>query len=213
MDKDLTIKAKSLGRWTLAFGIVSVLTYIMHDVIGAQHYPGYEWTKQAVSDLTAADAPSYVVASGYTTVHKIFSCLCCAFLCVIVMNERKVLRIGMYLYTLMNFISAIGYALCPLTQSGYDGSVQSFIHVYVLTVLVVTLSIASLTLIAIGSFKNKNRILGIIAIVALFCMFFGAVGSVNLPKSIFGVIERFSTYSAVLFTGVLGALGARVCER
>ena len=32
-------------------------------------------------DLTAADAPSYVVASGYTTGHKIFCCLCCAFMC------------------------------------------------------------------------------------------------------------------------------------
>ena len=83
---------------------------------------------------------------------------------------------------------------------------------YVLTVLVVTLSIASLTLIAIGSFKNKNRLLGIIAIVALSCMFFGAVGSVNGPKATFGVLERFSTYSAVLFTGVLGAFGVRLSE-
>jgi hypothetical protein len=103
----------------------------------------------------------------------------------------------------MQGISAIGYALFPLTGSGYDGSVQSFIHVYILTALVVSLSIVSLILIAIGSFKGNYRPLGIMAIVALVAMFFGVVGSQNAPKEYFGVFERFSTYSATIFTGVL----------
>ena len=34
---------KSLGKWTLFCGILSVLFYFLHDVIGAQYYPGYEW--------------------------------------------------------------------------------------------------------------------------------------------------------------------------
>ena len=205
MESEITLK--SLGRWTLVCGVLSVLFYFLHDVIGARYYPGYEWTKQAVSDLTATDAPSFAVASGFVTVHKIFSCVCSAFLCVMVKSEHKVFRVGVYLYTLMNAISAIGYALFPLSGSGYDGSVQSFIHVYVLTALVVFLSIVSLILITIGSFKGKNRLLGILSIAALLSMFFGAVGSFNMPKEIFGLIERFSTYSAVIFTGVLGGYG------
>lgn len=48
----------------------------------------------------------------------------------------------------MNFISAIGYALFPLSSAGYDGSVQSFIHAYILTALVI-LSIVSLVLMVI----------------------------------------------------------------
>ena len=131
------VMIKSLGKWTLVCGILSVLFYFLHDVIGAQYYPGYEWMKQAVSDLTAADAPSFVVASGFTTVYKIFSCVCSAFLCVMVRDEHKIFRIGVYLFSLMNGISAAGYALFPLTSGGYDGSKQSFIHVYVITVLVV----------------------------------------------------------------------------
>lgn len=201
------ISLQSLGKWTIVCGILSVVFYFLHDVMGAQNYPGYEWMKQAVSDLTAADAPSFVVASGFVTVHKVFNCVCMAFLCVMFKNERKAFRIGIYLFALMHGISAVGYALFPLSSSGYDGSVQSFIHVYVLTALVVSLSIVSLILIAIGSFKDKNRTLGIIAIVALLCMFFGAVGSQNLPKEVFGVVERFSTYSSVIFTAVLGIHG------
>jgi hypothetical protein len=107
----------------------------------------------------------------------------------------------------MNFISAIGYALIPLSSAGYDGSTQSVIHVYILTALVVILSIISLILIAIGAFKSKYKLLGILAIISLVLMFIGAVGSANVSKSIFGVVERFSTYSAVIFTGVLGILG------
>lgn len=207
MENEIMIKR--LGKWTLICGILSVIFYILHDVVGAMNYPGYNWMEQAVSDLTAVDAPSFAVASGYVTVYKIFNCICCAFLCVMVQNERKVFKIGIYLFALMNGISAVGYALFPLSGSGYDGSFQSFVHVYVLTALVVMLSIVSLILIAVGSFKDKNRLLGILAVVALICMFFGAVGSANMPKTIFGVIERFSTYSAVVFTGVLGVYGFR----
>ena len=49
---------KTIGRWALVFGLFSILFYFLHDIIGAQHYPGYEWMRQAVSDLTATDAPS-----------------------------------------------------------------------------------------------------------------------------------------------------------
>lgn len=196
-----------LGTWTLICGILSILFYVLHDAIGAMHYPGYNWMARAVSDLTAADAPSFIVASGYVTVYKIFNCVCSAFLCVMVGKERKVFKIGVYLFALMNGISAVGYALFPLSGSGYDGSPQSFIHVYVVTALVVVLSILSLILIAVGSFKDKKTWLGILAIAAFACMFFGVVGQAKLPKEIFGVVERFSTYSAVVFTGVLGLYG------
>ena len=112
----------------------------------------------------------------------------------------------------MGFISSIGYALFPLSSAGYDGSVQSFIHVYVLTILVVLLSIVSLILIVIGSFKSNKKLLGILAIIALALMFVGALASQIVPKEIFGIFERFSTYSVVIFNGVLGILGFEITE-
>lgn len=204
---------KNLINWLCLTGIISVIFYLLHDIVGAMNYPGYNWMSQAVSDLTATDAPSFVVASGFVTVYKILNCLCCALLCILIKNEKKKsLRLGVYLFSIMNFISAIGYALFPLSSAGYDGSVQSFIHVYILTALVVILSIVSLILIAVGSLKgkDKHKILGILAIISLVLMFIGAVGSANVSKEIFGVIERFSTYSAVIFTGILGIYGFKV---
>ena len=201
------MQKKKLINYLCLSGILSIIFYLLHDVVGALNYPGYNWMSQAVSDLTATDSPSFVIASGYVTVYKIFNCLCCVLLCILVKNEKKTFKLGVYLFSIMNFISAVGYALFPLSSSGYDGSIQSFIHVYILTALVVLLSIISLILIAIGSFKSKNKLLGILAIISLILMFIGAVVSANVPKEIFGVFERFSTYSAVIFTGILGIYG------
>lgn len=197
---------RRMGTWACACGVLSVLFYLLHDIVGAAAYPGYQWTRQAVSDLTALDAPSFPVARALSAIHGICTGICCAFLCVLCMNARKSLRFGICLFTAMHGISAVGYSLFPLSGSGYDGSVQSFIHVYIVTVLVVLLSIVSLVLIAAGSFRDHRNGLGIAAAAALACMFFGAVGSNILPKETFGIVERFSTYSAVVFTGVLGFL-------
>jgi hypothetical membrane protein len=204
---------KKLIKVLCLSGIVAAIFYLLHDIIGTANYPGYNWQSQAVSDLTATDAPSFVVARGLSTVHGIFSCICGVMLCVLAKKiKKKPLRLGIYLFTIMSFISAIGYSLFPLSGAGYDGSFQSFMHVYIITTLVVLLSIVSLILVAVGAVKEKNKALGILAIVALVMMFVGAVGGQNMPKEIFGIIERFSTYSAVVFMAILGIFGYKIAK-
>lgn len=198
-------------------GIVALVFYVLHDVIGAMHYPGYDWMSQAVSDLTAADAPSFVIAGGLSTVYGIFSCLCCAMVCVVIQSKaNRVFRTGVYLFTVMNFVSAIGYSLFPLSESGYAMSsatqnsplFQDIMHLYVVTGSVVALSIVSLVLIAIGGFiKKTNKPLAIVALVALGFMFTGVIGVNAVPAEYFGIPERFSVYSAATFTAVLGVYG------
>jgi len=202
MEKD-----KMIGLIALVSGVLCVLFYLLHDVIGAMNYPGYDFMRQAVSDLTAVDAPSFAVASGYSAVYGIFSCICCVMMCLLAMDQVKGVRIGIILFVAMSFVSAIGYSLFPLTSGGYDGSVQSMIHVYVLTILVVLLSIASLISLAYFGFKDGQKVLGVVSVVCLLCMMFGAAGSNALSPDVFGLVERFSTYSAVVFTGFLGAYG------
>lgn len=202
-------KRKSINIFCLS-GIISIVFYILHDIVGAMNYPGYNWLSQAVSDLTAKDAPSFVIAHGFVNVYSIFNCLCCALICILTEDEKnKLFKYGVYLFSIMNFISAIGYALFPLSSAGFDGSFGSIIHVYVITTIVVLLSIISLILIAIGSLKGiqKHKSLGYMAIVTLLFMFMGTILSGIVPKTYFGVVERFSTYSAVIFTGILGLYG------
>ena len=208
------MKKRKLINWLCLTGIISLIFYILHDVLGSINYSGYNWTRQAVSDLTATDSPVYSISHSLSLVYGVFSCLCSLLVCILVKKEeKKTLRLGVYLFTTMNFISAIGYSLFPLSSKGYDGSFQSFMHVYVITIAVVLLSIISLILISVGAFKSKKKLLGTLSIVALLLMFFGAAGSGILPKSVFGIVERFSTYSAVVFTAILGIYGFNKIEK
>ena len=52
---------KRMCKWAIVCGIMALVFYILHDLIGGLYYPDYEWMKQAVSDLTALDAPSYQI--------------------------------------------------------------------------------------------------------------------------------------------------------
>ena len=198
----------SLRFWLLLSGILNVVFYLLHDCIGAMNYPGYNWMAQAVSDLTAVDASSRIIASALSNIGGIFTCIVCTLICIHI-NElwsktsEKVLRLGVYLFVIMHWISAIGYGLFPLTGSGYDGSVQSFIHVFVITSIVVLLSILYSVLIAVGSFKSGDKVLAWCAVISLLLMFIGAAGSGIVPRKYFGVVERFSTYSAGCFTSAI----------
>ncbi|MCL2052474.1 MAG: DUF998 domain-containing protein [Lachnospiraceae bacterium] len=203
------MKNKKLTNWFCLSGIIGLVFYVLHDVVGAMHYPDYNWMSQAVSDLTATTAPSFVIASGLSSIYGIFSCLCCAMVCVVVQGKaNRALRLGVYLFTTMSFISAVGYALFPLSESGYAGSFRDIMHLYVVTALVVVLSIASLVLIAVGGFKSKvNKPLAVISLISLGFMFLGVIGVSVVPADYFGIPERFSVYSAVVFTAVLGVYG------
>ena len=97
---------------------------------------------QAVSDLSAADAPSLALwnqlSAGYNA---------CEVVCIGIQGRNpKLLRTGVYLFAVMEWISAIGYRMFPLSSSGYAGAFQDVMHMAV-TAAVVLLSIVSLTVI------------------------------------------------------------------
>lgn len=207
---------RKLINWMCLTGIISAIFYLLHDLVGQRNYPSYNWLEQAVSDLTAVNAPSRIIAGGLSAAYGIFAVLCCMMMCVFIQGKgNKTLRLGVYFYAAMNLVSAVGYAIFPLTDEGQAGTFQDIMHVYVVTVLVVLLSIVSLILIAIGSLKNNKRHLSLSmwAMIALASMIFGAVGANILPSAYFGLVERFSTYSAVLFTAILGIYGFTLFEK
>jgi len=203
------LKKKSALNWLSLSGVFAFVFYALHVLYGTKNYPGYDWIKQAVSDLTATDAPSYIIASRFTALYGALSCLCCVILCLLLHNgESKVFRIGIIFYTIMNWVSFVGYTSFPLSSSGYKGTFQDIMHFYVVTISVVVLSIASLVLIIVGGLKKNNHIvIGVLAILALASMFFGSIGMGIFSKEIFGLLERFSVFSVVIFTGVLGIWG------
>ena len=108
----------------------------------------------------------------------------------------------------MNWVSSVGYTLFPLSGKGFQGSFQDIMHLYVVTITVVLLSIVSLILIFIGGRRNKEtKIIAILGLISLLLMFIGSIGTGLAPKELFGVLERFSVFSGVIYTALLGLFG------
>ncbi len=186
-------------------GILSFLSYTAAVVFSPLAYPGYNWMAQAVSDLSAADAPSLALWNQLSALYNVCEVVCATVVCIGMQGRKtKLLRTGIYMFAVMEWISAVGYRMFPLSSSGYAGAFQDIMHM-VITAAVVLLSIISLVLIIIAGIKNNTcRSYGICAGIALFMMLVGAMGMKIVPADYFGIIERFSVFAATGFNAALG---------
>ena len=196
---------KSLVQKLGLLGVVSFLSYTAAVVFAPLAYPGYNWMEQAVSDLSAASAPSLSLWNQLTAFYNVCEVLCVTVVCIGMQGQKtRLLRVGVYLFAVMEWISAVGYRMFPLSDSGYAGAFQDVMHMLV-TVLVVVLSIVSLTVIIIAGAKSKDcRSYGFCAGIALFLMLVGAMGISIVPADYFGIVERFSVFAATGFNASLG---------
>ena len=186
-------------------GVVSLLSYTAAVVFSPLAYLDYDWMAQAVSDLSAANAPSLTLWNQLSALYNTCEVLCVTVVCIGIQGQKtRLLRTGIYLFAAMEWISAIGYRMFPLSDSGYAGAFQDVMHM-VVTAAVVLLSIVSLTVIILAGVKNREcRSYGVCAGIALGMMLVGAVGMKLVPAAYFGVVERFSVFAATGFNAALG---------
>ena len=186
-------------------GVVSFLSYAAAVVFAPLAYPGYDWMAQAVSDLSAANAPSLALWNQLTALYNACEVVCVTVVCIGIQGRKsELLRSGIYLFAAMEWVSAVGYRMFPLSDSGYAGAFQDGMHM-VTTALVVLLSIVSLTVIIVAGVKDREcRSYGVCAAIALAMMLVGAMGMKIVPAGYFGVVERFSVFAATGFNAALG---------
>ena len=186
-------------------GVVSFLSYTAAVVLAPLAYPGYNWMAQAVSDLSAANAPSLALWNQLSALYNVCEVTCATVVCIGIRGRKtRLLRLGIYMFAVMEWISAVGYRMFPLSDSGYAGAFQDVMHM-VITALVVLLSIVSLTVIIIAGAKSRDcRSYGVCAGVALGMMLVGAMGMKIVPAEYFGIVERFSVFATTGFNAALG---------
>ena len=185
-------------------GIISLLSYTAMVVFSPLAYPGYDWLSMAVSDLSAVGAPSAELAGQLNALYGPCGLVSIMAVCVASQNlKTKVLRLGIYFFAAMEWISDVGYKLFPWVADADSSHPQNIMHLIV-TALVVIFSLAALILSIIGAKKEGMKSLFIWACVCLTAMLLGPVGTGIMPKAVFGLFERFSTFSAVTFNAVLG---------
>ena len=196
---------KTLVQKLGLLGVVSFLSYTAAVVFAPLAYPGYNWMAQAVSDLSAANAPSLALWNQLTALYNTCEVVCVTVTCIAIQGRKtRLLRTGVYLFAVMEWVSAVGYRMFPLSTSGYAGIFQDVMHMAV-TAAVVLLSIVSLALIIAAWSRDKAcRSYGICAAAALCMMLVGAMGIKLVPAAYFGIAERFSVFAATGFNAALG---------
>lgn len=201
----INMRKKNFMNYCGLLGIVALLSYTAAVVFSPLAYPGYNWRAQAVSDLSASNAPSLGLWNQLSSLYNICTLICAMMVCAGIQGKgSRLLRTGIYLFTAMEWISAVGFSMFPLSDSGYAGTFQDKMHI-LSTILVVLLSIVSLVMLIIAGVKRKEyRSFGVFAGIALGMMLVGALGMNIVPKEYFGVVERFSVFAAVGYNAVLG---------
>ena len=201
----INMRKKNFMNYCGLLGIVALLSYTTAVVFSPLAYPGYNWMAQAVSDLSATNAPSLRLWNQLSSLYNICTLICAMMVCAGIQGKgSRLLRTGIYLFTAMEWISAVGFSVFPLSDSGYAGTFQDKMHI-LSTILVVLLSIVSLVILIIAGVKRKEyRSFGVFAGIALGMMLVGALGMNIVPKEYFGVVERFSVFAAVGYNAVLG---------
>ena len=185
-------------------GVISLLSYSAFVFISPFFYPGYDWLSSAVSDLCAADAPSLSVANRLNALFGPCGVVSATAVWVAsARNKSKLLKSGVSSFLIMEWVCYVGYELFPWVSGESASSFGNIMHLIV-TVAVVVLSILSMVLIALSGRKSGIPSISVWALSALLTMTIGAIGSGLMPKAVFGLFERFSTFSTVIFNAILG---------
>jgi len=194
---------KSIKIFSL-FGVIGVLFYFLHVILGTLFYEGYNPMAQAISDLTASNSPSRNIARPFSFLYGIFTVAFSTYFFVYFKQKiNRCITFGAGIFCIMTIVSFLGYTFFPLSESGYAGTFQDIMHMAV-TAAVVLLTIVSLILFMIGFFRTeKLKCLAVISLCTFLLLLIGSMLVNILPKEYFGIAERINVYSIVIYTGIL----------
>jgi hypothetical membrane protein len=195
---------KNIIKLMPLFGVAGVIFYFLHVLCGAIFYPGYNPMAQAISDLTASNSPSKNIAMLFSILYGIFTVVFSAYFFVYFKQKiNKCVTFGAGFFCIMTIVSFLGYTFFPLSESGYAETFQDKMHV-VVTIVVVLFTIIALILFVIGFFRTENlKYIAILSLCTFLLLLTGSMLMNILPKEYFGVAERISVYSLIVYTGIL----------
>lgn len=190
---------KKFEKITMPLGMVGVVAYMLHTILGNLLWEEYNPITTDISSLTAVGAPNAVLLKIFTNAYGICSILFVAGL--IIKSFRKyhlVTRVGYIVMMIMQIISMVGYSLFPLTGNKKVMNFQNSMHIIV-TVAVVFTTIAFGFILAVGYLKQeKIKQLGsFVIIMSIIITIAGATNPIGMAMqlNILGLTERLVIYS------------------
>ena len=179
----------------LKTGMLAVMVYILHVLLGGFLWKDYSHLQQPISDLTSSGAPNKDLLLLITNIYGVLALIFALSFTLIVSqkNHRFVFGGGVSL-VLMHIVS-LSYGFFPQDLPGAETTFKGTMHL-VVTGLIVPFTILSPLLIGFGFRKNKERrTLGIFSVVCGVLIFIlGGLTGLFYANHLayFGLVERLN---------------------
>jgi hypothetical protein len=187
-------------RTLLLCGAASSVLYPIIDVIGAGSYPGYDYSAQAISEMSAIGAPT---ASLLAPWYALWSILFLAFTLGvwIVGRTRRPLR-WCAAFLLAVAIVGSGFSLFPMSQRSAVPTFSDTMHLVVAGAIMLLLSAAILA--GARSFERGFRRYSAATVIVMLIFFLVTMRDVpnvaaDLPTPYMGLSERVSMAAWLLW--------------
>lgn len=198
---------KKLEKYTTPLGMIGVIAYLIHTILGQILWNSYNPITTDISSLTAVGAPNRELLLIFTYIYGISMLL--FIIGLIVKAFRKYhfsLKTGYIIMFIMQLVSFVGYSLFPITGDKTEMNLQNLMHIIV-TVIVVFTTIASSYFLSYGYLKQKNKLGKFILIMAVVITITGLTNPIGmgLELNILGLTERLVIYSLQFMIFVISA--------
>lgn len=190
----------------LKSGMLSVVFYLLHVLLGGYLWKEYSHLHQPISDLTASGAPNRDLLIKFTGFYGILSLFfAISFTLIKSIHFHRLVFWGGISFILLHAIS-ISYGFFPQDLPGTEVTFTGTMHL-VVTVLIVPFTILTPILIGLGLRKNMEyRVLGNFSIGCSVLIFIlGGLSGLFFAKHLpyFGLMERLNIGTLLVWTFIL----------
>jgi hypothetical protein len=188
----------------LLAGVLSSIVYVTADILCGLRYPGYSFTDQVISELSAIGAPTTAL---WVRLLQIFAVLFAAFTIGVVRESSGNRRLRLAGWLLVGFVlSGPLWSFVPMHQRGDVFTWTDVGHIALggVMVLLVT-AVITVGAGALGRwFRVFSQILVTVAVISGVGTFAYVPRMINqLPTPWVGTVERIHLYAFFLWVGVL----------
>jgi len=190
----------------LSSGMLAVVIYLLHVLIGGYLWVTYSHLQQPISDLTATGAPDRSLLLLFTNVYGGLALLFAVSFTFFEGKERhKLVFWGGISFIILHLVS-ISYSFFPQDLPGAEPSFAGMMHL-VVTILIVPFTILTPLLIGWGLKKEKafKKLGNFSLICGILIIIFGGLSGFFFAKGLpyFGLVERINIGTLQLWTFVM----------
>jgi len=190
----------------LSSGMLAVVIYVLHILIGGYLWKTYSHLQQPISDLTATGAPNRFLLLLFTNIYGGLALIFAVSFTIFERKERhKLVFWGGISFIILHIVSIL-YGFFPQDLPGAEPSFAGMMHL-VVTVLIVPFTILTPLLIGFGLKKEKAwKTLGNFSLICgILIIIFGGMSGFFFAKGLpyFGLVERINIGILQIWTFVM----------